>query len=46
MLAQSGFFFVLLSFPLWVMVFTAVWARSPRRRADALKVLRVVLRKP
>jgi hypothetical protein len=29
-----------------MVVFTAIWARSPRRRADARRVLAIVLRNP
>jgi cytochrome c-type biogenesis protein CcmH/NrfF len=42
----SAYPFVLWSFPFWMVVMTAVWARTPRRRADARRVLDILMRRP
>ncbi|MEJ2854462.1 MULTISPECIES: hypothetical protein [unclassified Saccharothrix] len=44
MLPDSVLPIVLGGFPVWMVVFTALWAREPRRRADARRVLAIVLR--
>jgi hypothetical protein len=30
--------------PIWAVVFTSIWAKSPARRRDARRVLRIILR--
>ena len=36
---------VVIGIPLWAVVLTAIWARSPERRKDARRVLRIVTRR-
>jgi hypothetical protein len=36
---------IVIGIPLWAVVLTAIWARSPERRKDARRVLHIIARR-